>query len=326
MTSAILNDKNVETTSKHQLTELTLFLTNLKSGIWFVGIPSWVFGVVDRGVASLADNYVSPAELFQVVAASLFFMSWLFLKPDSKLSSEIEELLQTRDGQDQQYAFYLSKAKARMQELQKYHMISQEYILPFPYLCQIYHLLNLKHLESIHSFSLNNLRVISVDRCSPTEIGGAIQFQTVLDSPTNALRIWRQPVVPVDLTLLTPYTVELSIPVYNGKRITVIFNVLPLSRNTNKLFIDIFSDLGWYKPLLQVVLHIASCLTLFEDLPYLRKLAERNIYRLFHPTRVSPHKTMWLFNRFVALYGSKVTPEPVAAIAPSSVIEAGVVQ
>jgi len=57
---------------------------------------------------------------------------------------------------------------------------------------------------------------------------------------------------------------------------------------------------------LQILLHIASCLTLFEDLPYLRKLADRNINHLVNRNRISNHETMWLFNRFVELHGSSV--------------------
>ncbi|HEY9649733.1 MAG TPA: hypothetical protein V6C95_03650 [Coleofasciculaceae cyanobacterium] len=82
------------------------------------------------------------------------------------------------------------------------------------------------------------------------------------------------------------------------------FNVLPLSATEHKLSIDIYSNLEWPKPLLQALLHFASCLTLFEDLPYLAKLAERNIERLFTLSRASNHETMLLFKRFVDLYGA----------------------
>jgi hypothetical protein len=82
------------------------------------------------------------------------------------------------------------------------------------------------------------------------------------------------------------------------------FNALPLSNNEHKLFIDIYSNLEWPKPLLQILLHCASSLTLFEDLPYLRKLAERNISRLVNTSKSSNNETMWLFRRFVDLYGS----------------------
>lgn len=104
-------------------------------------------------------------------------------------------------------------------------MISQEYILPFPYLCQIYHLLNLRHLETIHKFSLNNLKVVRINQIKSTPIGGTITFETYLDSPFNVLRIWRQPIAEVDLILHTPYTVELSVPVYKEKEL---LSCLPL--------------------------------------------------------------------------------------------------
>jgi len=192
-----------------------------------------------------------------------------------------------------------------MLQLEKYHLISQEYLLPIPYLCQIYHLLNLKHLESIHSLSLNGLKIIDVSQFEKTAIGGVIRFQTVLESPLNLLRIWRQPIVEVELTLHTPYTVELSIPIYGNKNITVIFNILPMSDNDHKLFIDIYSNVIFPRPLLQIVLHLASSLTLLEDLPYLRKLAKGKIHRSSKVDQGS-HHTMQLFERFAELYGSSL--------------------
>lgn len=83
------------------------------------------------------------------------------------------------------------------------------------------------------------------------------------------------------------------------------FNVFPITQNKHKFFIDIYSDLQWHKPLLQMILHIASCLTLFEDLPYLQSLARKNQDRLISSERVSNHKNMWLFKRFVELYNSR---------------------
>ncbi|NJN58340.1 MAG: hypothetical protein HC879_12990 [Leptolyngbyaceae cyanobacterium SL_5_9] len=287
-----------------------LYFSKFKSSIWALGIPSWMFGITDRGFAAFADGYLSAIEIAHLFTASFFFISWLFLKPEKEFNPDGSVALQAVNSNLAYCRNELSQCVAqgnaltRMFEIQEHHLISQEYILPFPHLCQIYHLLNLKHLENVHHFSLNNLRVIAVNDFQPTEDGGTVRFQTVLDSPFNALRIWRQPIVEVELTLHTPHTVELKIPVYNDKSIIVMFNVLPLSDTEHKLFIDIYSDLRWPKPLLQAVLHLASCLTLFEDLPYLRKLAERNIGRLFNRGRTSDHDTMWLFNRFVDLYGS----------------------
>lgn len=317
MTSGILPTKGFEAIQNNQALELSLLMTKLKNNIWAFGIPSWLFGITDRSFASLADGYISPIEIFQLLTAFFFFGSWLCLKPEQSFNSGGVDTIQRyrKDSHPYLDEVYISTVQSRMVELQEQHMISQEYILPVPYLCQIYHLLNLKHLETIHNFSLNNLKVINVSQIQPTEMGGMVKFQTILDSPANALRIWRQPIVEAGLILHTPYTVELIIPVYNNKHITVMFNAIPLNENEHKLFIDIYSNLEWPKPLLQTILHFAACLTLFEDLPYLRKLAERNIYRLVNLSGLSDRETMWLMRRFVELYGARnLEPQPLRAI------------
>ncbi|CEJ47771.1 hypothetical protein [Umezakia ovalisporum] len=281
--------KNPETSEEHKSEkdssvnlDVALFFSKLKTGVWLLGIPAWVLGIADKSLDAFADGYLSSLEVFHVLTNSLFFLSWLYLKPEIK------------DNQ-----FHVNKLG-----LKKRHMISQEYILPFPYLCQIYHLLNLKHLETVHNFSLNNLKVVNVSYFQPTNIGGIIKFKTILNSPANPLRIWRKPIVEVDLILHTPYTIELSIPVYNNKRIIVIFQAFPLTDKEHQLFIDIYSDLNWPKPLLQIVLHFACCLTLLEDLPYLRNLANKNIERLFKLSKFSNNASLLLFKRFVELYGT----------------------
>ncbi|MBH8560890.1 hypothetical protein I8748_01625 [Nostoc sp. CENA67] len=290
-----ISRENIEDTPRNTPIEIgfSLFLGQLRTGIWLLGIPSWLFGITDRSMSAFADGYLSTIEVFQLFTASFFFLSWLYLKPDNSLDASSNQGC-------------LCPTQANNYELKKRHMISQEYILPFPYLCQIYHLLNLKHLETVHSFSLSNLKILHVSHFQPTSIGGIIKFQTILDSPVNPLRIWRQPIVEVDLILHNPYTVELSIPVYDNKRIIVIFNALPLTENEHQFFIEIYSDLDWPKPLLQILLHFASCLTLFEDWPYLRNLAEINIERLFKLNKFSNHASMLLFHRFVELYGTGI--------------------
>ncbi|MEC4813240.1 MAG: hypothetical protein SAK29_08230 [Scytonema sp. PMC 1069.18] len=273
--------------------DINLFILKLKNGVWLLGIPSWIFGITDRSLAACADGYLSPVEILHLLTTSFFFLTWLYLKPESSLNAKDGEIL-------------ICPAQTRSWDLQSRHIIGQEYILPFPYICQIYHLLNLKHLETIHKCSLNNLKVINVSKIKPTSIGGTISFQTILDSPINILRMWREPIAEVDLILHTPYTVELSIPVYQNKRITVIFIAHPLTDNEHYFFIDIYSDLEWPKPLMQILLHLASCITLFEDLPYLRKLSQKNIGSLVSRNKVSDRDTMWLYNRFVELHGSSV--------------------
>jgi hypothetical protein len=212
---------------------------------------------------------------------------------------------------------HLRQTEARMLQLDRHHLISQEYVLPIPYLCQIYHLLNLKHLESVHNFSLTGLKVGNIGQIHKTATGGSLAFETTLNNSLNILKIWRQPVVKAELTLHTPYTIELNIPVYNGQDITIIFNILPLGNNVHKLFIDIYSAILFPKPILKILLHGASCLTLFEDLPYLHKLAEKNLHHRVKANKISNHQTMQLFKQFVDLYGCELDRSPsIQSVAP----------
>lgn len=64
-----------------QPSDAAIFLGNLRNGIWLLGISSWLFGITDRSIASLADGYLSALDLIQLFTASFFFVSWLFLKP-----------------------------------------------------------------------------------------------------------------------------------------------------------------------------------------------------------------------------------------------------
>jgi len=298
--------KSIQT---NQLFEISLVSENLKNIIWFLGIPAWLFGITDRFVAFLASGYFSAASFLHLWIISLFFVGWLYLQPQALRRGSLANLQSyRRDANPRLHERYLCKAERRMLEMRQQHLVSQEYTLPFPYLCQIYHLLNLKHLESVHHFSLNHLKILQVSALKTTHVGGMIEFQTVLESPFNALRIWRQAVVEAKLILHTPYMVELSIPVYGQKTITVMFNVLPLGSAEHKFFIDIYSNLEWPRPLLQLLLHLAACLTLFEDLPYLRRLAERKVERLTNSNRLPNHETMRLYQRFVDLYGPSLRP------------------
>lgn len=292
--------------------QASLLVTKLRGSLWNFGIFFWTFAIIDRSFVFFADGDLSGIELAQLILVSLLFIAWIYWKPDYlEAESLIAETVSTLkrhklNSGTPQHEAYRHKTEARMLLLEKYHLISQEYFLPIPYLCQIYHLLNLKHLESVHGFSLNNLKVTDVGQFEETTIGGSIKFQTILDSPLNLLRLWRLPVVEVELTLHTPYTVELNIPIYNDRTIAVMFNILPLGDNVHQLFIDIYSNLAFPKPILQIFLHCASCITLFEDLPYLHKLDNGNLRRLVKSNKVSNCKTMQLFKRFVDLYGSSL--------------------
>ncbi len=61
----------------------------LKNGVWLSGIPAWIFGVVDRSIASISDGYVSPIDFFQVITAVVFFVSWLTLNQNQTLVKRV---------------------------------------------------------------------------------------------------------------------------------------------------------------------------------------------------------------------------------------------
>jgi hypothetical protein len=287
--------------------EANQFILQLRHGIWLLGISAWLFGLIDRAIAAFADAYFSATECFTVLAILFLLLSWLSLKPQVEPTQTVASSSSPAPFHLAPVEQHLEVTKARMDELQEHHLISQSYLLPYPYLAQIYHLLNLKHLETIHSFSLNNLRIVRVSALEKTEQGGTIKFETMLDSPLNVLRIWRQRIAEVKLTLHTPHTVELGIPVYGDKVIIVMFNAIPLSDTEHQFRVDIYSNLQWYKPLMKLLLHFAAILTLIEDLPYLEALT-RKVQRLTQTDcgrdKTINHEMMWLFNRFVGLYGS----------------------
>ena len=66
---------------KIQSAELHPFIKELKRGIWFLGVSSWLFGITDRSIASFSDGYLSALDIVQLFTASFFFVGWLFLKP-----------------------------------------------------------------------------------------------------------------------------------------------------------------------------------------------------------------------------------------------------
>jgi hypothetical protein len=291
-------------------------INKFKDSVWILGILTCLFGVADRAVTVVLDicrgTHVSYLEFSYFLGTTLLLMGWLCLKPTLEEEFNVFERLESGKLNSNLYRnqSHLIVARNRMLELRNQHVISQLHTLPFPYLSQIYHLLNLKHLETVHSSSLGNLKVVDVCNIQPTPLGGTVQFKTTLTSSLNILKIWRQSIVDVELTLHTPYMIELNIPVYGGKRMIVMFNIFPLSSTSHELLIDIYTDLPYPRFLLLAVLHIASLFTLYEDLPYLKKLSERGLENLLTSNKAasnkaSGNKAMWLFERFVNLHSSE---------------------
>jgi hypothetical protein len=290
-----------------------LDLSEFRHSVWILGILSCLYGTLDRILALFTSNYLSLVEIFHLLAVSCLLLGWIYLKPehepnffDALKTIENPEPYPSNGSSAAHDTIHLIAAQTRMQDLNQHHVIRQLHVLPFPFICQIYHLLNLKHLESVHSVSLSNLKVVDISHLAPTDLGGTVKFRTTVESPLSILKLWRQPIVEVELTLHSLYTVELSIPVYGGKKMTVIFNAFPLSKRQHEFLIDIYTDLNWPKPILQLILHIASLVTLYEDLPYLQKLSEREWFGLLNKSTSSTQNINWLFDRFVELYALKL--------------------
>lgn len=263
-------------------------------GIWLLGIPAFVYGIADRGMAAFSDQSVETTNLSHCMIAAISLVIWFLfgMAVNTADSSNLTEYEET------------SFPNAEL-DMPSACIAEQKYRLPFSHRCQIYHLLNLKHLEEIHRFSLGNLKVVDISHFQKTQGGGRLRFRTVLDSPTNILRLWRDPSVEVELILHTPYQIELKVPAYNQKNIHVLFSVLPLRENEHLLSVQMFSDLQWPKELLRAILIIAASLTLLEDLPYLSQLSGGKFGHKRSPaeeTISSP--AMQLFRRYVQLYGN----------------------
>jgi hypothetical protein len=70
--------------NSQQLAEITEFSFLLKHGLWFLGVIAWIFGILDRSIASFSDGSLSATEVPQLLTIIILFGAWLFLKPKSK--------------------------------------------------------------------------------------------------------------------------------------------------------------------------------------------------------------------------------------------------
>lgn len=268
--------------------------------LWLLAIPAIIYGAADRGWAAFSTATVNPTDISYCLIALVLLLGWVNI---GLAEDRLDALTLAGDE--------LVRANALAVESNR--ITQQCYRLPFPYLCQIYHLLNVGHLESIHRFSLGNLKVMKIGDFNKTEAGGQIRFKTMLDSPMNVLRLWRDPSVEVELTIHSPHQIELKVPAYGQKFIHVLFSVMPLSDKEHHLSIQMFSDLQWPRELLKAVLIVAASLTLLEDLPYLHHLTKRNYDGLFSqaPRPQKPSQARQLFYRYVDLYNNRWNPRQI---------------
>ncbi|MGG6269506.1 hypothetical protein ACQ4M3_36715 [Leptolyngbya sp. AN03gr2] len=62
--------------------KIRLFLTSWRQGVWILGVPAWLFGLVERGIAAWSDTVITNLDLLQVLIAAFFLLGWLLLKPN----------------------------------------------------------------------------------------------------------------------------------------------------------------------------------------------------------------------------------------------------
>jgi hypothetical protein len=263
-----------------------------KCSLWLLGIPAIIYGAIDRGIAAFSQSSVQVTDVSYCMIALTLLLSWVCIgvTEDKYEPLRLEQVNPTQ--------FRSPPSALRNSEC----IAQQSYRLPYPFICQIYHLLNLKHLEDVHRLSLGNLKVTKIDDFRATHRGGQLRFRTRLDSPFNVLRLWRNHSVDVDLTIHTPHQIELKVPVYRQKCIRVLFSVIPLGQSEHQLRIQIFSDLRWPREFLRAVLLLASSLTLLEDLPYLNQLAKRSTTSFSFAAQRHSSQSTQLFQRYVHLY------------------------
>ncbi len=60
---------------------------SLKQRIWLLGAGCWLFGIVDRSIALLADGSLSGVDGIQLLIIAFFGVCWLLLKPSRSLQS-----------------------------------------------------------------------------------------------------------------------------------------------------------------------------------------------------------------------------------------------
>lgn len=280
------------------------YLTHIfRNILWLLGIPVCLVAIVFQEINSLEDGYVCNLEFLYSIITLSFLVIWIALKP-SVTGCKVLKDTDIDLNLYHQNPDYHAVTEARTVELKKDRIISQLHILPFPYLSQIYHLLNLKHLETVHGYSLGRLKVTDIHDFQSTPLGGSVKFRTTVSSPINILKMWRQSTIDVTLTLHNPYMVELNVPVYGDKQMVVLFKVFPSDRKTHKFLVDIYTDLPYPKFLLRSILHFASVFTIYEDIPYLKQLSGKDWdFKVAGNSILNP-TAMCLLKRFVSLYGS----------------------
>lgn len=69
----------------NQTSKVSPFLLHLKKGLWFLCLPAWMFGSIERSINTFMDGIASALEITQVFTTFFFLVCWVFLRPISKI-------------------------------------------------------------------------------------------------------------------------------------------------------------------------------------------------------------------------------------------------
>ncbi len=320
MQDNITTTKTVENKKSNKVKEIAFIIGRVRSGIWLFGIPSWLFGIGDRSFAAFADGYISVIEVVQLFTASLFFASWLFLRPENSLDNHEFTALQGNYG-----TTHTLKSESKQKHIvSQEHFLSQEYILPGSYWTNMFHTLNPLHLNHVHKITQNGIKVTEVTQYKETIKGGILTFTSVMDQIPGLITdiqktikyipilnllnkyidMLRRPAFTSQLILHGPYTTELYIP--SEKYYTsIVFYVHPIEENKCKLFIDFYSNLPIPKICKFILFQIITPIVVWEDKVYLLKLSQKDpeFFRKIR-RKVPDNHFLRLSHRFIELYGS----------------------
>lgn len=305
--------------------EIAFFVGRIKSGIWLFGIPFWLLGISGRGFIAFADGSLSVIEVFQLFIASLFFASWLFLKPENSpdnygfitVPKKVRENYPTNQNfkSDSKHKYFINQE----------HFLSKEYIFPGSYWTNMFHTLNPVHLNHVHKITQNGITVTEVTQFQETERGGILTFTSVMDQVPGLITgtqkiikyipvlnllnkyidMLRRPAFTSQIILHGPYTTELHIPA-DKYYTSIVFSVHPLEENKCKLFIDFYSNLPIPKIFKYILFQVITPIVVWEDKVYLLKLSQKdpNFFRKIR-RKVQDNHFLRLSQRFIELYGSE---------------------
>lgn len=217
----------------------------------------------------------------------------------------------------------VTRMKAYLERIAYDHFFSTSYDLPGSYWANMFHLLNPMHENSIHTFTLDGIKVERVIDYRETMYGGEQTLLSVLTKPSNIQRLCRRmdkdPLlkhVSKYINVLRrdsfqsksilhgPYTVEQRIQLTESSYTSILFTLSPLGPDKCRLFIDFYSNFNVPHKLKWFLFHLITPVVVWEDRKYMRYLASKGEFFFGKVRREVPATHfLKLHQRFLELYG-----------------------